>query len=97
MCYLQLATTNWPSRHDLIYARPKQTSGCSPAANDAAMLACVMAPLREGETIMRTITSVVAASGFVSFIVWVSVLATQNSQRGQSHGIDHLSALPLAK
>ena len=46
---------------------------------------------------MRTITSVVAVSVFVSFFVWVSVLATQNSQRGQSHGIDHLSALPLAK
>ena len=34
-------------------------------------------PLREVFTMMRTITSAVAVSVYVSFLVWMSVLATQ--------------------
>ena len=34
-------------------------------------------PLREVSTMMRTVTSAVAFSVYVGFLVWMSVLATQ--------------------
>jgi len=61
------------------------------------MLACVVAHLTGWTTIMRTITSAVALSAFVSFFVWVSVLATQTSRHGMGPRIVHLQELPPAR
>jgi hypothetical protein len=47
---------------------------------------------------MRTITSALALSVFVSFFVWISVLATQTSRHGMA--VDrtlYVSGLPPAR
>jgi hypothetical protein len=46
---------------------------------------------------MRTITSVVALSVFVSFFVWISALATQTSRDGMERKMVRLHGLPPAK
>jgi hypothetical protein len=46
---------------------------------------------------MRVITSAVALSAFLSFFVWVSVLATQTSRNGLGPRLVHLHELPPAR
>jgi len=50
------------------------------------MLAPGNRPLREVFTMMRTITSAVAFSVYLSFLVWMSVLATQTDTARYSMG-----------
>jgi len=66
-------------------------------AYDGDMLACVVAHLGGRTTIMRVITSAVALSAFLSFFVWVSVLATQTSRNGLGPRLVHLHELPPAR
>jgi hypothetical protein len=50
------------------------------------MLAHGSRPLREVSTMIRTITSAVAFSVYVSFLVWMSVLATRTDVARYSMG-----------